>query len=266
MNLGPLTGDSKNEARIKFVDNHGRETNRPALPKDAVLIMVMNHEHALMDLASMKKVAKSFQADTVSVLTNRDVWPIYNFRTNKDETIIFKQEKNIKQKVLSLINKSLGKFVFAIYPEGDLPYFNANFPLPAHFGAFNIARSAAVENRGKRPVYLVKVFGNFQAAVNAHGDIPFAVEVLSPERVPTDDILGRDPWIETKRAEFERLTLSRRGNHQLDLINRDKFRGSRVRAVAPVAPYQPTGQFMTDFMIMDGRTLNKVTCQKHFAE
>ncbi|NUN07347.1 MAG: hypothetical protein HUU57_16505 [Bdellovibrio sp.] len=260
MPLGPLAGDKANKAVIKHVDAQGRETAPHSLPKDAIIVLALNHEHALMDLASMKNVAKSLQADTVSVLTNKDVWPIYNVRTNTDETIIFKQEKNIKQRVMDLIKKTTGRFLFAIYPEGDLPFFAANFPLPTHLGAFSIARNAAIAHRGNRPVYLIKALGNFQAATNAQGKRAFALEVLPPELVPSEDIVGRDKWIETKRAEFEKQSLEKRGSDQLDLINREKFAGSRVRGVAPVAVYNSAGKFMTDFIKMDGRTVN--SCKK----
>lgn len=267
MPLGPLSGSSQNKAQLKFTDIKGKQISKHNLPANAVIIMTMNHEHALMDLATMRDVARSLDADTVSVLTNKEVWPIYDIRTNKDENVIFKQDQGVKQKVLSLIDKNKSRFMFAIYPEGDIPYFGGNFPIPAHFGAFNIARSAAVANKGKRPVYLVKVFGNFQAAVNSQGKKNFEVEIMSPELVPDHVIGGRDEWIESKRAEFEKLALERRGTETVDLINREKVQGARVRAVAPVAEYTTPGQFMTDFMKTDGRTVNNnKSCKDYFKQ
>ncbi|MFP5520750.1 MAG: hypothetical protein ACLGGX_12665 [Bdellovibrionia bacterium] len=263
MPLGPLSNNKK--VVISFKDSQNKETTKPQLPANAVVVMVMNHEHAMLDLATMKEVAKGLEIDTSSVLTNKEVWPIYDYRTNKDSTIIFKQEKGIKQRVLDLMDSYKKRFMFAIYPEGDLPYFGANFPIPAHFGAFNIARSAAVNNKGKRPVYLVKVFSNFQEATNSDGKVAFKVEISLPELVPAEEIKGsRDSWIEEKRAEFEKEALEKRGTQQVDLINREKIKGTRVRAVAPVAEYNSAGKFMTDFMKMDGRTVN--TCNRLFID
>src|SRR6185312_13148143 len=125
VSLQALSGQKNKRVDLKYVDTEGKETEAAQLPKDAVIILALNHDHAMLDLASMKDVAKSLHADTVSVLTTKNAWPIYNFIENKDETVLFTQDKNIKQRVLDLVNKEQGRFVFAIYPEGDLPFFGA---------------------------------------------------------------------------------------------------------------------------------------------
>jgi hypothetical protein len=225
-------------AKISYVDNNGEEIEAEKLPENAIVILALNHDHALMDLASMKLAAKSLGAEKVSVLTNIDVWPMYNFIKNEDETIIFRQEKGIKQRVLDLAKKTKGRFVFAIYPEGDLPYFGAQFPMPSHFGAFSIARGAAVQLKEQRLVYLIKGIGNFLSAASSSENKDFEIKLMKPELVPTDEMTSRDPWIEEKRIEFENVANEARSNEMLDLIDRGYQPGKRIRRVGPVLDYK----------------------------
>jgi hypothetical protein len=258
-----LAGQKDAKVEITTLDKKGQKTAAEALPEDAIIILALNHDHALMDLASMKDVARSLQVETVSVLTNKEVWPIYNVIKNKDETALFKQDKNLKQRVLDLATQSHGRFVFAIYPEGDLPYFGANFPVVSHLGAFSIARSVAVAQKGRRPVYLVKAISNFQKAIQSQGRQALEIELMAPELVPTQDISGRDAWVENERASFEKVSLEKRGSDMLDLIARKKNPQMRTRSTAPVSEYRSAGQFMSNFMKMDAGA-GAISCQGLF--
>ena len=56
-----------------------------------------------------------------------------------------------------------------------------------------------------------------------------------PELVPTDALRKYDPWIESKRAEFEWRTNLGRGLYIADVDNRAKVDGTYVNQVATIS-------------------------------
>ncbi|MFN8789831.1 MAG: hypothetical protein ACK5Y2_00065 [Bdellovibrionales bacterium] len=256
-----LTGDQKKKVKIAFVDKNNVETGRPLLPANAIVIMALNHDHALLDLNTMKQLEKALDFQAGSVLTNLDVWPMYKFLENRDEHALFRQSPNLKSKVIKLADQVSGRYMFAIYPEGDLPYFGAQFPTLSHLGAFSIARNLAIHFQQQRPVYLMKAFGNFSKVVSSREAGEFRLEVTRPELVPATPLANRDGWIETQRAGFERESNERRGRLMLDLVHREQDPARRVKYSSEVAPYRTVSDFMQEELDVSNRIKGSVSCE-----
>jgi len=257
-----LMGSSSKKVEIAFVDSTNKEVERPRIPENAIVVMALNHDHALLDLNTMKVLEKALGFEAASVLTNLDVWPMYKVLENKDENALFRQTPDLKSKVAMLASKTKGRYMFAIYPEGDLPYFGAQFPMLSHLGAFNIARSLAIRFQGERPVYLMKAFGNFLRATTSRDPQQFRIEVKGLEAVPTSQLSGRDAWIERQREVFEQESNERRGRQMIDLVNREKNPALRVRYASEVAPYRTTSEFMQGELAVESRANSSMFCKK----
>ena len=153
---------------------------------------------------------------------------------------MFIQEKGLSQKIIenmkSLPEQRVG---FTIYPEGNVPFWGIQFPLTAKFGAFVIARKAAVALKEQRPLYYVEVQSNFLENATSVKDIGLRLDVIKPQLVPTTPVTERDTWVENARRDFEvRANHPSRRGKQYDLINRAKNPGTLLNTVNDVVPYR----------------------------
>lgn len=215
---------------------------KPAkIPSNAAVVIVMNHENAIGDLQLLKAVSDKLGVPSNTIVTTQYAWPQARLMKNKDEKILFIEEANLTDKVMGKLENGGGAKVSAvtIYPEGNLPFWSANFPVSAKFGAFSIARKAAIRlSRQGRPVYLVKVISNFHEHTTSKTGAELKVEVAEPVLVPTHDLTGNDNWIADQRLAFENEVSAKRGSTQVDLIERQRVNGG-VWGTAPVQEYVP---------------------------
>ncbi|MNL10121.1 hypothetical protein D3C87_1309130 [compost metagenome] len=128
---------------------------------------------------------------------------------------------------------------FTIYPEGNVPFWGIQFPLTAKFGAFVIARKAAVALKDQRPLYYVEVQSNFLENATASKDVGLRLDVIKPQLVPTTPVEERDVWVENARRDFEiRANDESRRGKQYDLIHRQKNPGTLLNTVNEVRAYE----------------------------
>jgi hypothetical protein len=255
--------DSQHPTEIEVVRKDGSRTRgMPQLPKDAIVIVGMNHDHAALDASYLLQVADALGIERNLLLTTQSAWPHFSIFKNKDPYLTLKEEPGFKDRVMNFFNKHKGTRVgFSIFPEGELPFWGVQFPLFANFGAFKLARRAAVENAGQRPVYYVEVHANFLRYVTAREDIPIKIDIIAPELVPATPIADRDHWIEQRRVEFENRANdpSRRGE-MYDLIERRKIPGGRINTTEVPRRYTPARE-VGDIALHE-QISNTITCKE----
>lgn len=252
----PFIRSQDQKVDIVFVDQNGKElAQKPEMPKNAAIVIAMNHDNASLDGMYLQEVARLLGVDRNILLTTEDAWPHIDLLKKvgikqKDKDILFKQDKELKQKVINAFKGHKGdRISFSIFPEGELPFWHTQFPLFANFGAFNIARSAAHALGSARPVYYVEVMSNFLRATTDKANTPIRIEIYQPELVPTGAVGERDSWVETRRQRFESRANAphRRGGQMVDMIEREKIsRDGRIYVSDEVREFRTTGEFFQD--------------------
>ncbi|MFS4459822.1 hypothetical protein [Bdellovibrio sp. HCB2-146] len=233
--------ESLQDMKIEVVSKTGQVLPGLNLPNNAAVIFAMNHDHAILDLKSIQILAEKMGIDRNMVLTTTDAWPQAKFMKNHDPNIMYIQEKGLAQKVVQNMkdHKGARPIAFTIYPEGQLPFWGTQFPLYAKFGAFIIARKAAVALKAERPVYYIEVHSNFLKSITSEASVPLKLQVLEPQIVPTEPLTERDAWAEKTRFEFEeRANTAEKRGLQYDLIERRKIPGTLINTTTQVKPYQ----------------------------
>jgi hypothetical protein len=204
----------------------------PQIPKDAAFILTMNHDHQILDLKYVRKIARALGIDRTALLTTRVVWAL----GKQDQDTLFIQDKDLSQKVTDVLADSAHKNPsVAIYPEGNLPFPLTQFPMISKFGAYIMARKAAIQLASKRPVYLIDIQSNLLKFSTTSADIPMEFILSQPELVPTDALGKRDPWSERKRLEFEaRANRPETRSLMVDLKSGKIIPGTNVRAAIEI--------------------------------
>lgn len=234
--------DSKQSEVIEVVKRDGtRTTELPKLPKDAVIIIGMNHDHAALDASYLMMIADKLGVERNLLLTTQSAWPHFSIFKNKDPYLTLKEEPGFKDRVMRFFDSHQNKRVgFSIFPEGELPFWGVQFPLLANFGAFKLARRAAIKYAGQRPVYYIEAHANFLRYVTAKSDIPIKIDIIEPELVPSHELAERDQWIESRRTAFEeRANDPERRGEMYDLIDRRKIPGGRINTTEVPRRYVP---------------------------
>lgn len=227
-------------ADIEVISDDGQVSKELfKLPKNAAVIFAMNHDHAILDLKNINILAQKLGVDRNMVLTTTDAWPQAKIYKNNDPNIMFIQEKGIAQKVIQNMKDHKGEHIaFTIYPEGQLPFWGTQFPLYAKFGAFIIARKAAIALKEQRPVYYIEVHSNFLKNITSKDLVNLKLQVYEPKLVPDVPLAERDEWAEKTRAKFEeRANSPEKRGHQYDLIERGQTPGTRLKQISEVRPY-----------------------------
>ena len=202
------------------------------LPKDAAFILTMNHDHQILDLKYVRKIARELGIDRTALLTTRVVWAL----GKQDQDTLFVQDKDLSQKVTDVLADSAHKNPsVAIYPEGNLPFPLTQFPMISKFGAYIMARKSAIQLASKRPVYLIDIQSNLLKFSTTSADIPMEFIISQPELVPTEALGKRDAWSEKKRLEFEaRANRSETRSLMVDLKSGRMIPGTNIRAAVEI--------------------------------
>ncbi len=204
----------------------------PQIPKDAAFILTMNHDHQILDLKYVRKIARALGIDRTALLTTRVVWAL----GKQDQDTLFIQDKDLSQKVTDVLADSAHKNPsVAIYPEGNLPFPLTQFPMISKFGAYIMARKAAIQLASKRPVYLIDIQSNLLKFSTSSADIPMEFIISQPELVPTEALGKRDAWSERKRLEFEaRANRPETRSLMVDLKSGRIIPGTNIRAAIEI--------------------------------
>ena len=204
----------------------------PQIPKGAAIILTMNHDHQILDLKYVRKIARELGIDRTALLTTRVVWAL----GKQDQDTLFVQDKDLSQKVTDVLSDSSHKNPsVAIYPEGNLPFPLTQFPMISKFGAYIMARKSAIQLASKRPVYLIDIQSNLMKFSTSSADIPMEFIISEPELVPTDALGKRDAWSERKRSEFEaRANRLETRSLMVDLKSGRMIPGTNIRAAIEI--------------------------------
>jgi hypothetical protein len=203
----------------------------PQIPKDAAFILTMNHDHPILDLKYVRKIARELGIHRTALLTTKAVWAL----GKQDQDTLFVQDKDLSQKVTDVLSDNAGKSSVAIYPEGNLPFPLTQFPMISKFGAYIMARKSAIQLASKRPVYLIDIQSNLMKFSTSDKTIPLEFIVSEPELVPTEALGKRDPWSERKRLEFEaRANRLETRSLMVDLKSGRMIPGTNIRAAIEI--------------------------------
>lgn len=241
MSTESFTKSSIHDLQIRVLETDGQVSKSALeLPKNAAVVFAMSHDNVILDIKSLMILAKKIGVDRNMILTTQESWPQTKIWKNKDPSIMFIQEKGLSQKIIqSMKEKPDQRVGFSIYPEGNVPFWGIQFPLTAKFGAFVIARKAAVALKEQRPLYYIEVQSNFLENATASKDIGLRLDVIKPQLVPTTPVEERDTWVENARRDFEiRANHESRRGKQYDLIHREKNAGTLLNTVNEVRPYE----------------------------
>lgn len=241
MSTKSFTKSSMEDLEIRVLETDGKPAAVALdLPKNAAVVFAMSHDNVILDIKSMMMLADKMGVDRNMILTTQDSWPQTKIWKNKDPSILFIQEKGLSGKIIQNMKEQPEQRVgFTIYPEGNVPFWGIQFPLTAKFGAFVIARKAAVALKDQRPLYYVEVQSNFLENATASKDVGLRLDVIRPQLVPTTPVEERDAWVENARRDFEiRANDESRRGKQYDLINRQKNPGTLLNTVNDVRAYE----------------------------
>lgn len=242
----------KQPVKIVFKTSQGEVFSPETLPKNAAFVFAMNHTHGAVDAMALKKVAKMFGIKWNSLLINKSLWPHISFFEKlgfyyKDNRILFHDDEKLKPKVLqALSDHKSSRVAFSLFPEGQLPFWNNQFPLHSEWGAFNYARSASHLLEKDRPVYYVELMSNFMEAMTKEEKVPLEVQVVVIEKVPTGPVGTRDEWVEKRRLEFENRANAVANQRMTDLIENKKIPGTDILKANPVRSYKPVSEFLRE--------------------
>jgi hypothetical protein len=241
MSTKSFTKSSIEDLEVRVLETDGKVSQSTLdLPKNAAVVFAMSHDNVILDIKSMMILADKMGVDRNMILTTQDSWPQTKIWANKDPSILFIQEKGLSGKIIQNMKEQPDQRVgFTIYPEGNVPFWGIQFPLTAKFGAFVIARKAAVALKDQRPLYYIEVQSNFLENATASKDVGLRLDVIKPQLVPTTPVEERDVWVENARRDFEvRANHESRRGKQYDLIHRQKNAGTMLNTVNDVRPYE----------------------------
>jgi hypothetical protein len=206
----------------------GASTELAKLPENAVIILAMNHDIGTLDGLAIQSVANAFGSETNMILTTKGAWPQLKFFKNADPDVFLTDEKGFAAKVLERFRQEgTGRISFSVFPEGGVALTGAQLPLFSNSGAFKIARDAAHDLQGKKPVYYVQLTSNLLEHVTSDGKIPMHIEIREPELVPDTAVLPNDRWIAARRAEFE-VAANRNRFQLMDIEKAEPLPGTRL--------------------------------------
>lgn len=206
------------------------ETLFEHLPKNAVLVLAMNHDIGPLDGHGVQTVSEAAGAVRNMVLTSKDAWPHLAFHRNKDPDIFLTETRGFADQLHQRVEQFPDQIVsFSAFPEGAVSTIGAQFPQIANPGVFKTARELSFWLRDRRPVYYIELKSNFAVHTSSGGKIPMRIEVREPERVPDVEVRSGDQWIARKRADFEaRMSARDRGFYDLRSASRvDGYRSFR---------------------------------------
>lgn len=250
----------------------GKSVSIDNLPKNAAFVIAMNHDHGAIDAMAIKKIAKMLGVKHSSLLINKALWPqITAFEKMgnyyQDNKILFHDDKNLKKKVMdSLSAHETSRVSFSLFPEGQLPFWNNQFPLHTEWGAFNYARSAAHLLADVRPVYYVEVISNFMEAMTSENRIPLETRITLIEEVPKTPVGERDAWVEKRRQEFEDNANLVKKPKMTDLIANKKIPGTDILMANEVRRYVTVPEFFKEKVLSNKRNYPSTSCEAVFLE
>lgn len=231
-----------------FVDRNKGQLSQQArlgLEADAIVVLVMNHDNSIAELQLLKEINRRLGFKRNMVLTTKRAWPHLKVFRNQDDGIILIEDK-FRDQVVDRLNKNPNvASSVTVFPEGLLATYGAQMPLISKYGAFKLARELAVENKGKRPVYLVSLRNNILEVNTSANVADLKIEILDPVKVPTEAISKNDPWMEAQRVAFQAFANEGRGTNQVDMISAKKIPGSSIYSAGPVREYQDINQSMS---------------------
>jgi hypothetical protein len=245
--LRQATQARQSKIGFNFVDrssNQVSKKSRLGLESNAIVVFVMNHDNSIAELQLMKQVNERLGFQGNMLLTTKKAWPQLNVFRNKDDGIILIEDK-FREQVIDRLNKNPNvASTVTVFPEGLMATYGAQMPLMSKYGAFKLARELAVENKGKRPVYLVSLRNNILEVNTSANQADLRIDVLDPVKVPTEPISKNDPWMEAQRVSFQAFANEGRGMNQVDLINAKKIPGSDIYYAGPLHEYKDINQSM----------------------
>jgi hypothetical protein len=254
------------QSHVQFIytdHNKNIQSKINELPKDAIVFFAMNYDHGSVERSYLLEIQKMLGIDSNSFVTSKNSWPQIAIWQKmgwplKDDENLLIEDKDLKRKVLKFVeSKPQQRVAISMFPEGQLPLFGTQFPVYTNFGAFNYAREASHLNKGKRPVYIVNVHGNFLRALNSNGQKHIQIVVQAPELVPDTPLAQRDEWVEKKRVEFESESNSRdRRGQMIDLIQREKVNNEYT--TSEIRKYKTAGEYFME-------SVSKKSCQKIYS-
>lgn len=216
----PLT-KQKTPIDYKFYSENGVTQEFSTLPKDAVFILAMNHDFGSLDGKEIKEFSKAIGVDRNLIVTTSGSWPQMRIFGNPDPDILLIEDKMWMSRAIEAFERQkTGTISLSIFPEGAVPLWGTQAPLIAHQGTFRLARLAADHLRGVKPVYYVRITSNFLTHVTSGGEVPLALTIRNPERVPDTPVIkgdNQDPWIRKTRLEFEQIANQHR-QQMYDLV------------------------------------------------
>ncbi len=212
----------------------GWQPDKQSLPENAAVVIALNHDHGVLDGRVIGEINERLGIANSMIVTTRVAWPNLSIRDSKDPNTFFIEDGLYLRDVINrMVNFDQGKISFGILPEGFIPQWQTQMPLTVKRGAFYVARRAAYMLQQNKPVYFIE--GQTNGLAHITRKEPFEVVLRQPELVPTDALRKYDPWIESKRAEFEWRTNLGRGLYIADVDNRAKVDGTYVNQVATIS-------------------------------
>ncbi|MBY0384685.1 hypothetical protein K2X05_05960 [bacterium] len=242
-----LTSQQK-PTEYKFYSEEGVTQEFSSLPKDAVLILAMNHDFGSLDAKELKEFAKSLGVDRNIMVSSTVAWPQIKIFGNPDPDIVVVEDKMWMSKALHAFKEQKsGLISLSIFPEGAVPLWGTQAPLPTYPGVFRLARAAAIQLRDVKPVYYLRITSNFLTHVTSGGAVPLTLSIRDPELVPTDLFVrggdNKDPWMAKARLEFEQAANQHR-QQMYDLESPAYIPDTkvfRVRSFPEVKPIEQSG-------------------------
>jgi hypothetical protein len=231
-----------------FVDRNKGELSQQArlgLESNAVVVLVMNHDNSIAELQLLKEINRRLGFKRNMVLTTKRAWPHLKVFQNQDDGIILIEDKFRDQVAERLSKNPNVASSVTVFPEGMLATYGAQMPLISKYGAFKLARELAVENKGKRPVYLVSLRNNILEVNTSENPAGLKIEILDPVKVPTEPIAKNDSWMEAQRVAFQEFANEGRGKNQVDMITAKKIPGSSIYSAGPVREYQDINESLS---------------------
>jgi hypothetical protein len=226
----PLT-KQKTPIEYKFYSESGITQELSTLPKDAVFILAMNHDFGSLDGKAIKEFSKVIGSDRNFIVTTSGSWPQMKIFGNPDPDVLLIEDKMWMSRAIDAFEKhKTGPISLSIFPEGAVPLWGTQAPLIAHQGTFRLARKAAAHLRGIKPVYYIRITSNFLTHVTSGGEVPLALSIRDPERVPDHEVIkgdNQDEWIRRTRLEFEQVANQHR-QQMYDLHKPSYIPDSRV--------------------------------------
>ncbi len=217
-----------------------------SLPRNAVIVLVSNHDYGILDGRLISKVAESLGIKKSLTVIDTDIYPHLKVRDNKDQNLLQKNEKFFG-KVLEQAEKFVdGRISMNIFPEGVIQYWGSQFPRTAKWGAFAYARRAAEQLKGKKEVYIVEVSTNALDYITSGETKDLVALVKQPVRVPDAPMSEKDEWTGKMRLEFEKSANQARASKQIDLIDRGTVKGTNIPRASGVRDYYSPTEYLND--------------------